>query len=124
VVETYRWKGSEGEVMKDNILIKDLEKAKGEVHAFNTWQGHAKIMYDISDGDIWTDVFANSNEQNIYHSDTIICVYGKDDLWGRSGKVSLEKLIDTYIPDAISDKETEDKWVKKMEDKWLEELER
>lgn len=32
----------------------------------------AKIMIDLSDGTVWTDVFTDCNSYNIYHSDSII----------------------------------------------------
>jgi hypothetical protein len=102
--------------MKD-FLIKDKKKANDEVKSFNNWQGAANIMYDIEDGEIWTDVFADDNSFKSYHSDTIICIVSKDNFQGRNGKTSLEKVL-KYIPKAIetweSDKREEEEYWKAL----------
>lgn len=83
-----------------NINYKDMETA---VRDFNGWQGHACIMWDSEDGEVWTDVFASGEEGRRYHSTTIHCIVVKDNLYGRDEKYSAKRLraalqavIDTY----------------------------
>lgn len=78
--------------MKYDILIANVDKAKEEIKAFNNWQGHACINYDIEDGEIWTDVFTSDSEWKEYHSPTIIKPYAKDGFHGRNGKASLNTV--------------------------------
>lgn len=71
--------------------IKGLKKAVGD---FNHWQGHAIVMYDKADGHVWTDVFASSNEEINYHSDSIIAIESKDDFYARDCKTSMKDLLE------------------------------
>ena len=36
---------------------------------------HSRVMYNLEDGEVWTDVFVSSNEWNAYHNDKIIQIY-------------------------------------------------
>lgn len=36
------------------------------------WRRTARIMFDLSDGKVWTDCFLDCNTWKNYHSDTII----------------------------------------------------
>ncbi len=36
------------------------------------------MMLDVSDGDIWSDVFLNEGERKVYHSGTIHCLSHND----------------------------------------------
>ena len=59
------------------MKIKGLKTAVGDYRRvnkgrFSAWYG--KLMFDKSDGELWTDVFYNlgQNEWKVYHSDTIV----------------------------------------------------
>ena len=59
------------------MKIKGLKTAVGEYKRanksrFSAWYG--KLMFDKSDGELWTDVFYNlgQNEWKVYHSSSII----------------------------------------------------
>lgn len=77
-------------VKMDKVWLKNV---KDEVVSFNGWQGHACIMLDLDDGDVWTDVFASDNEWKEYRSDSIICIYAKDNFEERNLKVSVDKIV-------------------------------
>lgn len=54
--------------------LKGHKKALGQ---YRDWLSlnyfhRAKIMIDLSDGTVWTDIFTDCNSYNVYHSDTII----------------------------------------------------
>lgn len=56
------------------MKLKGYKKALGQ---YRDWLSlnyfhRAKIMIDLSDGAVWTDIFLSCNNYNIYHSDTII----------------------------------------------------
>ena len=70
----------------------NIEKIKVAVSDFNEWQGKAVIMYDSSDGDVWTDVFADDESYNSYHSETIFSLWIKGNFLGRNNTVSVENL--------------------------------
>lgn len=70
------------------------ETVKKELDYFNNWQGKAKIMFDLSDNECWTDVFSSDNDDKVYHSSSIICVYQKGNFVGRNDKISLDILLD------------------------------
>lgn len=73
------------------------EKIKEAAKDFSRWQGKAVIMVDTSDGDVWTDVFASGTDFKRYHSDTVFRLHGKDDLYGRNGKITakaIKELLD------------------------------
>ena len=36
---------------------------------------HSRVMYNLEDGEVWTDVFVSSNEWNSYHNNKIIQIY-------------------------------------------------
>lgn len=57
-------------------------------------QGKAKIMFDMADNECWTDVFANDNDNEIYQSSTIVCVYSKNNFAGRNEKITFGKLME------------------------------
>lgn len=76
-------------------LFKGLEEARVE---FNNWQGNAVIFIDFEDMTVWTDVF----EIPTYHSDSIVSLISKDDLYGRNDRYNymvLEKLAKTKHKD-------------------------
>ena len=80
---------------KGRKSMEGVVKAKGIITAvgeFNSWQGHAEINYDFEDNTVWTDVFASSNEETLYNSDTIKKVLGKDDFYGRDNKTSMREV--------------------------------
>lgn len=59
------------------MKIKGLKAAVGDYKRvnksrFSAWYG--KLMFDKSDGELWTDVFYNlgQNEWKVYHSSNII----------------------------------------------------
>ena len=59
------------------MKIKGLKTAVGDYKRankgrFSAWYG--KLMFDKSDGELWTDVFYNlgQNEWKVYHSSNII----------------------------------------------------
>lgn len=60
------------------------------VREFNNWQGNAVLFIDFSDMTAWTDI----NNVPSYHSDLIIPLLGKDDLYGRNDKYSFESVND------------------------------
>lgn len=70
----------------------NISKITDAARQYGNYQGCARIMIDLADGEVWTDVFTSTNSFEDYHAETIICVLGKDDLHGRNGKVSAEKL--------------------------------
>lgn len=72
----------------------NMAKLKQAVNDFNRWQEHAVIMFDKSDGDIWTDIFTSDNNWNVYHSNTIILLLGKDNFLGRDNKVSFKRVVE------------------------------
>lgn len=52
---------------------------------------HSRVMYNLEDGEAWTDVFVSCNEWKSYHNDKIIQIY--------SGNVapSYEYLYETAM---------------------------
>lgn len=36
---------------------------------------YSRVMYNLEDGEVWTDVFASSNELNSYYNYKIIQIY-------------------------------------------------
>jgi len=72
---------------RDYSKFKNFEKSRRE---FNNWQGAAWIYFDLSDGEVMTRVFQPVS----WHSDSIVTVYFKDDLYGRDDTISKEKLYD------------------------------
>ena len=52
-----------------------------------------KLMIDVSDGEIWSDVFLTENDWKEYHSDSIISL---DTEFGY-----VHEMEDAYIEDAI-----------------------
>lgn len=70
----------------------NVEKIKEAARDFNEWQGKAVIMYDSSDGDVWTDVFSDDTTYESYHSETIFHIWVKGNFLGRNNKVSVENL--------------------------------
>lgn len=85
----YALKEKERTGMDDVVKAKGLKTAVGE---FNSWRGHAVINYNFEDNTVWTDVFANSNEQRTYQSDRIKVVHGKDDDYDRDDKTSMREV--------------------------------
>jgi hypothetical protein len=69
-------------------------KVKEAIKQFNKWQGKAKIMFDMADNECWTDVFANDNDNEIYQSSTIVCIYSKSNFAGRNEKITFGKLME------------------------------
>jgi len=59
---------------------------------FNSWSGSASVMLDKSDGEVWTDVFADDNEFKRYHSASIMCLYGKNATHNRNEVFKKEEL--------------------------------
>lgn len=93
--------------LKEKLVLKELErmakmiewnqdKIKESVKDFNNWQGKAVIMVDTSDGDVWTDIFANGLDWKEYRSGTIFKLYTKDDLYGRDRKIST-KIVNELL---------------------------
>lgn len=72
----------------------DMTKLKKAVNDFNRWQGHAEIMIDKADGDVWTDIFTSDNNWNVYHDNTIVLVLAKDNFLGRDNKVSVARVVE------------------------------
>lgn len=68
-----------------HIEYDGLEAARQE---FNNWNGNAVLFVDFSDNTAWTRVFEIPN----YHSESIIAVYSKNDLYGRSDRIGKERL--------------------------------
>ena len=76
------------------------DKIKIAVQEYNQWQGDAVILCDTTDGSVWTDVFASSNDWNEYHSDTIHSITSKRGLSSRDNKVNIEaikELLDAEV---------------------------
>lgn len=56
--------------------ITGIKKAVGEYKNWikRDWGYVAKIMLDVSTGEVWTDCFISSNDWKEYHSSNIICI--------------------------------------------------
>ena len=102
--ELMQMSGKELRKLKAGILFQK-EYIKSAVKDFNQWQEHAVIRMDLSDGDIWTDIFPDDNDFKVYHSDSIITIYSKDNFRGRDVKISvseLSKLVEHVIQNDIT----------------------
>lgn len=71
-----------------NTNIEELEQATKE---YSAWEGHACIMYDVSDGASWTNVFTADEEWIEYESPTIVCLACKGSVMGRNRRMSLKR---------------------------------
>lgn len=56
------------------MKVKGIKKAVGDYRRWTerNFSYCANIMMDISNGEVWTDCFLNSNEWKVYHSENII----------------------------------------------------
>lgn len=57
------------------MKIKGLKKAISEYTLYNKnpySSERAELMFDTSDGELWTDYFVDENSWKVYHSDTIV----------------------------------------------------
>ncbi|MGF7045705.1 hypothetical protein J2T13_000165 [Paenibacillus sp. DS2015] len=66
-------------------LFKGLEEARTQ---FNAYQGKAAIYVDFEDNTAWTEVF----DLPVFHSENIIFLVTKDDLYGRNDRFGVERL--------------------------------
>lgn len=73
-------------------IKKEIKIMENAINEFNNWQGKAKIMIDLEDFEIWTDVFDNDNSWKEYHSPYVKMIVAKDNLYGRNNKVTKEEL--------------------------------
>lgn len=55
------------------------------VEQFNAWQGNAVVFLDIVDNSVWCDV----QDIPTYHSEQVIPLVSKDDLYGRTDTYSV-----------------------------------
>ena len=55
---------------------------------YNGWNGHAVIMIDVSDCNMWTDLFVSDVEYKRYHSPSIFKLIKKDGLFWCDDKTS------------------------------------
>mgnify|MGYP005959464353 CR=1 FL=1 len=69
----------------------DIDKLQQAVGEYSNWQGHACVMYDVSDGTSWTNVFAADDEWIEYESPTIVCLACKGSAMGRNRGMSLKR---------------------------------
>lgn len=69
----------------DKLKIEGLEAARQE---FNKWQGNAVIFVDFEDMTAWCLVFDIPS----YHSEKIIKVAAKDNLYGRDTQIGADRL--------------------------------
>lgn len=75
------------------LTKEQVTKIEDSVKEFCNWQGAATIMFDEEDNECWCDIFTSSNDTNVYHSDTIYPVVGKDDLHGRNDRYSKAGIV-------------------------------
>lgn len=70
------------------------KKLKQAVKDFNAWQGPARIYYDKSDGDIWTNIYTAPEWWDEYHSPDIseVCSKATIAMTGRNSKISEKRL--------------------------------
>ena len=60
--------------MKNGLKKGDIAKARKEAKEWMKGDRGRKaiLMLDISDGDVWVDVFTNENDSKVYKSETIV----------------------------------------------------
>jgi len=86
--------------MKNEVKIKGLKKAVGKFQRANEdgpWSSHyGYLMYDSSDGQLWTDEFESigHNSWNEYHSSTIVNLGG---LMAQHGMTVSMKNVREFI---------------------------
>lgn len=67
-------------------------RAAEAAETFSNYSGHAVIMWNWNDGDVWTDEFVSDTDWNVYHSTTIVGIYAKGGLHGRNERISSAQL--------------------------------
>jgi hypothetical protein len=60
--------------MTNTIKITGIKKAVGD---FNNWQGAARIYFDRSTGEVWTNIYTAPTWETIYHDPTIVQLASK-----------------------------------------------
>lgn len=71
--------------------IRGIKKAVGE---FSHWQGAARIYFDRSTGEVWTNIYTSPCWWNEYHDDAIVQVASKStwSMWERDDRITMEEL--------------------------------
>jgi len=72
----------------------EIKGIKEAVEEFNNWKGSAKIFFDESDNSIWTNIYNNPSETNVYRSTEIyeILSKGKYDMRTYDDQTSIKNL--------------------------------
>lgn len=83
--------------MNNTLELKGVAKAARE---FNNWEGCARIFLDVSDGEVWTNIYGSGNDFSKYHSNDIYEVYNKTSMmeqWNKISNEELENICHDYI---------------------------